>query len=902
MIRLFTFSLLLFASVTLLPQAEVLLVLGSDTAIWEGMGTATHDNYYNTDLYVNPARNTYPVMDPAFRQQFTDSYGTPVKMTWWMMAGNIFRYATNKNMPVPNIMTLYLMKKYHMDNVIANGDELTLHYHTFGWTDYNNDGAWYWNQTHTFMECKEDFDVTLAQFLIEEDVFPVSFRSGWHYMDNGWQEYLNELLPYSLHNDHPHKRTFDTEPIDNIYDWSQTTDEWVPYKPHPDNYQLPGGTKGWNVRSKHMQSTSQTIMDSIFMAAANGTTQVPCLWAHLPEDNFLESIAKIDSLAHISASRYPGVNFRYCTAIEAYQRWLGAADTASPDITITESIQGDEVFFTITADELIFQKQPFTAVKTIYEDYFLVNFDSTGTNQWQSTEGIPLDIIAKVSVAVTDTLGNLTTEHINYLPDVTYIDNDEIGYHELYGNWTVRETNAWGVDSRIASIPAGDSAAVSWTHSIDESALCNIFLQFPETDSHVDSFAVIIDNGSGAPVEKHFSFEPLFYDWIYITTTELLEGGNNVITVTYYNNSTGERNAAADVIKISPLVRNKDLNITPNVVAIDFLSANDTSYFELSMTNMGIEELSVLEIESVEGYISSQAHLPITIEPMSTRGIELAFFSADTGSVSDTIIFRSNDPRKEIIKVPFTVKVQNYFVVVDNGDEEGYEEYGEWHFSSASGYNGSSRYSYLDRTGDYARYTAQLNSSGSYILESWLPSTVNAGNKVMYDIKVNGQAYKHFYVNQNTGSGGWRTLTDFYISGPSEVIVTILNTGESTEGAVTRADALKFRMTSEVNDIDSEENAGIPNQFALRQNYPNPFNPSTVIAYELPEDAFVNIAVYAITGEKVAELLNAEKSAGYHKITFNADGYATGIYLLRIEAASYNGKQFTDTKKMLLLR
>jgi len=35
-----------------------------------------------------------------------------VKLTWWMMAGNIFRYATNTNIPNPNIMTLYLMKKY----------------------------------------------------------------------------------------------------------------------------------------------------------------------------------------------------------------------------------------------------------------------------------------------------------------------------------------------------------------------------------------------------------------------------------------------------------------------------------------------------------------------------------------------------------------------------------------------------------------------------------------------------------------------------------------------------------------------------------------------------------------------------------------------------------------------
>jgi len=60
-------------------------------------------------------------MDPAFLEQLVDSYGQPLKMTWWMMAGNIFRYATNRNVPVPNIMTMYLMKKYHGDNVQING-------------------------------------------------------------------------------------------------------------------------------------------------------------------------------------------------------------------------------------------------------------------------------------------------------------------------------------------------------------------------------------------------------------------------------------------------------------------------------------------------------------------------------------------------------------------------------------------------------------------------------------------------------------------------------------------------------------------------------------------------------------------------------------------------------------
>jgi hypothetical protein len=123
-----------------------------------------------------------------------------------MMAGNIFRYAVNTNMPYPNIMTMYLMKEFYGDRVKLLGDELSLHYHTFKWTDYDGDGKFYWNQSDEASWSAMMILISiLAQMFLEEEVFAVSFRSGWHYMDNEWQNYLNKLLPYSLHNDYPNQ-------------------------------------------------------------------------------------------------------------------------------------------------------------------------------------------------------------------------------------------------------------------------------------------------------------------------------------------------------------------------------------------------------------------------------------------------------------------------------------------------------------------------------------------------------------------------------------------------------------------------------------------------------------------------------------------------------------------------
>ncbi len=146
----FAILLLLVPSQFLFSQGVVYLVLGSDTAIWDGMDVAQYECTYTLSLFTDPARNAARVMDPSFRLPLRDSYGTPVKLTWWMMAGNIFRHATNTNVPHPNTMTLHLMKKYRGASIRSWGDELTLRYHTFAWTDYNADGTYLWNQARTF--------------------------------------------------------------------------------------------------------------------------------------------------------------------------------------------------------------------------------------------------------------------------------------------------------------------------------------------------------------------------------------------------------------------------------------------------------------------------------------------------------------------------------------------------------------------------------------------------------------------------------------------------------------------------------------------------------------------------------------------------------------------------------
>ena len=83
---------------------------------------------------------------------------------------------------------------------------------------------------------------------------------------------------------------------------------------------------------------------------------------------------------------------------------------------------------------------------------------------------------------------------------------------------------------------------------------------------------------------------------------------------------------------------------------------------------------------------------------------------------------------------------------------------------------------------------------------------------------------------------------------------------------------------------------------------PNPFNPETTIQYELPEVDVVRLSVYALTGQLVRILVDAERTAGTYSVIWDGrDGagrdVASGVYLCRMEVDDY-----LAVRKLLLVK
>ncbi len=123
-----------------------------------------------------------------------------------------------------------------------------------------------------------------------------------------------------------------------------------------------------------------------------------------------------------------------------------------------------------------------------------------------------------------------------------------------------------------------------------------------------------------------------------------------------------------------------------------------------------------------------------------------------------------------------------------------------------------------------------------------------------------------------------------------------------------------------------QQESNLPKGYSLFQNYPNPFNPATSIQYAVGRKQIeaadgglvlsevegrrtadnsaqhVTLKVYNILGQLVKTLVDEEKPPGGYQVIWdakdqNGEEVSSGIYFYKLKA-----KDYTETKKMILLK
>jgi hypothetical protein len=206
------------------------------------------------------------------------------------------------------------------------------------------------------------------------------------------------------------------------------------------------------------------------------------------------------------------------------------------------------------------------------------------------------------------------------------------------------------------------------------------------------------------------------------------------------------------------------------------------------------------------------------------------------------------------------------------------------------------------KTSDYTCFTTNLNLSLPVELISFSSSV--SGNEAILKWTTATEVNNYgFEIERKSENSGWQKIGFVSGSGNSNSPHSYSFTDQPNSGT-----SFSYRIKQLDNNGQFEYYDAITISLAstngtkLLQNSPNPFNPSTSIKFYVPQSVDVTIKIYNILGAEVTTLVNKAVSSCYHVAYWNGkDNYgnsvSSGVYLYRLTAGN-----FTETKKMNLLK
>jgi hypothetical protein len=145
-----------------------------------------------------------------------------------------------------------------------------------------------------------------------------------------------------------------------------------------------------------------------------------------------------------------------------------------------------------------------------------------------------------------------------------------------------------------------------------------------------------------------------------------------------------------------------------------------------------------------------------------------------------------------------------------------------------------------------------------------------------------GYYYMYFYVGDYTANQIYDDDYIYFYKTP---------TGDGL-GPVVKA----FAFSNWDDDPGALTATPLPQTIGLNAS-PNPFNPTTTLEFALPQSGAVKVEVFNAAGQSVAKLVNGQRDAGLHQVTWDASEMPSGVYLVSLDAGSLHA-----TTKVLLVK
>lgn len=189
------------------------------------------------------------------------------------------------------------------------------------------------------------------------------------------------------------------------------------------------------------------------------------------------------------------------------------------------------------------------------------------------------------------------------------------------------------------------------------------------------------------------------------------------------------------------------------------------------------------------------------------------------------------------------------------------------------------------------------------VISVGVPEMTGDAGSVLIDSRINAGIMDMALVNLEENQ-------PLFASGAPMLLIPVTLRDEKSEAVLTllevvladrRASVIPVQLGTVRQTVSRKTST--PTSFALTGNAPNPFNPSTVISYEIPQQAHINLSIYNLLGQQVIQLVDQIQSPGQYTVTWdsrNGAGHdiASGVYLYRLTSST----GFTKTRRMTLLK
>lgn len=382
-------------------HAEVLVVVAIDTETYQ-LSNQIFSQPLDLSNFETGHTTAYTeqVMDPASRNNYLDSQGSPIRYSWFLMTAEPYCQSFDGD-----CLTVY---DALLDNWAAEigqwGDDLQLHYHNYVWSDRDGDGIFYWNQNLVFDQA--NLEKMLNQLLIERSFFPTMYRGGWTWENNALSQFLNNVMPFDFSSFPPlQNQDVGNDPVGNIYDWSRAPTTWGWYHPSPTDYQTPGDSNRRMFTCRSYTEFNREL-DTAFQTAKNENRKVVvCDYLH----NTAYMIPHLNSIYNelLAQSAAEEVPFRYVTASQAAREAIGTNDTTAPELTLSLVQEDTTATLHITSSETLYSN-PYVAIKTGTGAYLRTLPVATGTQEWEVVLDPAWEAFT-LAVGATDPSGNAAT-------------------------------------------------------------------------------------------------------------------------------------------------------------------------------------------------------------------------------------------------------------------------------------------------------------------------------------------------------------------------------------------------------------------------------------------------------------------------------------------------------------